>query len=124
MWPVGWFFRRLGGIPVDRINPHGLVQQLADQFKEDDEFIICMMPEGTRKKVKRLRTGFYHIAKKANAPILMAGFDFSKREVVIAEPFFTSDNEEKDLECIISFFAPIKGKYPGQGLSHLKESLY
>jgi len=30
-----------------------------------------MAPEGTRKKAKKMKSGFYHIAAKANIPIVM-----------------------------------------------------
>ncbi len=118
--PFGWFFRWLGGVPVDRFSKHGMVEQVVDMFNNNEEFKIGLSPEGTRKKVDKLRTGFYHIAKQANVPIVMVGFDFSKKEVVLSEAFYTSDNEEADFKKIIDFFAPIKGYHPDKGLSHLK----
>ncbi|MBI5858202.1 MAG: 1-acyl-sn-glycerol-3-phosphate acyltransferase [Sphingobacteriales bacterium] len=120
--PFGWWFRWIGGTAVDRFSKHGVVDQVVDMFNSKEEFTIGLAPEGTRKKVDKLRTGFYHIAKKAGVPILMVGLDFSKKEVVLSETFFTSDNEEKDIEHIISFFGQIKGKYPERGLGHLKKN--
>ena len=121
--PFGWFFRSLGGVPVDRFSNHGAVEQVVDMFNNNDEFILAMSPEGTRKKVDKLRTGFYHIAKQAKVPILMVGFDFSKKEVIVAKPFMPSDNETADFRHIIEFFAPVKGAKPEQGMGHLKEVL-
>lgn len=123
--PFGWLFRWQGGTPVDRFSSHGVVEQVVNKFNSEEEFVIGMAPEGTRKKVDRLRTGFYHIAVNANVPILMVGLDFSKKQVVFSEPFFPTGNEKADMEKIISFFAPIKGKHPEQGLEHLrKDSLF
>lgn len=119
--PFGWLFRWQGGTPVDRFSSHGVVEHVVEKFNSNEEFVLGMAPEGTRKKVDRLRTGFYHIALKANVPILMAGLDFSRKQVVFSDPFFLSGNEQEDLKKIISFFAPIKGKYPEQGLQHLAE---
>ena len=85
------------------------------------KLLIALSPEGTRKKVDKLRTGFYHIAKEANVPIIMVGMDYSKKELSVAEPFFVSSNEAEDFKKIIRFFAPIKGGRPEQGLSHLLE---
>jgi 1-acyl-sn-glycerol-3-phosphate acyltransferase len=121
--PFGWLFRRLGGTPVDRFSSQGAVEQVVELFKKNNEFLLAMSPEGTRKKVDKLRTGFYHIAKQAEVPILMIGFDFSKKEIIIGEPFNPSDNEAADFKHIIDFFAPVKGANPEQGLGHLKESL-
>jgi len=118
--PFGWFFRWMGGTPVDRSGRHGAVEQVVELFKKKDEFTIAISPEGTRKKVNHLRTGFYHIAKKAGVPVIMIGLDFAHKQILIAEPFFTTDNEQKDFNHILSFFAPVKGKHPEKGLQDAK----
>lgn len=117
--PFGWFFRMMGGTPVDRSSSHGLVSQVADKFKQHEQFRLAMSPEGTRKKVEKLRTGFYYIAKEANVPILLAGLDFSKKEVILGEMIYPSNNEAEDFKKIVSFFAGVEGKIPEKGLSHL-----
>ena len=121
--PFGWFFKMLGGTPVDRTSKMGVVEQAVELFNKHDEFILALSPEGTRKKVDKLRTGFYHIAKQANVPIQMIGFDFSTKEIVIRELFYPTGNESEDFNNIINFFAPIKGAKPELGLGHLKEAL-
>lgn len=117
--PFGFIFRWLGGTPVDRFSKHGVVDQVVDKFNKADNLIIALSPEGTRKRVDKLRTGFYHIAKKAGVPIVMAALDYSKKEVWFSEPFYTSDDEADDFRKIIEFFAPVKGYYPEKGLGHL-----
>lgn len=119
--PFGWYFRWLGGVPVDRHSKQGMVEQVVDMFNSNEEFKIGLSPEGTRKKVDKLRTGFYHIAKQAKVPIQMVGFDFSKKEIVLGEAFYTSDDEVADFKKIIDFYAPIKGCHPENGLSHLQK---
>ena len=118
--PFGFLFRWLGGVPVDRFSKQNMVDQVVDLFNMHEALKIAIAPEGTRKKVNRLKTGFYHIAKKADIPIVMVGLDFSKKEILIAEPFNTGNDEAKDFEYIISFFAPVQGKHPELGLGHLK----
>lgn len=120
VWPFGFFFRWLGAVPVDRFASHGVVQQMVNHFNEHDELIVGLMPEGTRKKVKKIRTGFYHIARNANVPIVMIGLDFANKQVIISNPFYTTDNQQKDFDTILSFFAPIKGYHPHNGMGHLK----
>ncbi len=117
--PFGFFFRWLGGTPVDRKGKHNIVEQVTDLFNKNEEFILALSPEGTRKKVNQLRTGFYHIAKAANIPIVMAGMDFSKKVLIVSEPFYPSNDEVADFIKIINFFGPIKGKRPELGLLHL-----
>ena len=120
-WPYGFIFRALGGIAVDRKSNHNIVEQVATEFNKSDEFLLAIAPEGTRKKVTQLKTGFYYIAKASNVPIIMAGMDFEKKTLVYSEPFFPTENESKDFKTIINFFAAIKGKNPEQGVGHLVE---
>lgn len=117
--PFGFFFRWLGGSPVDRFSNQNAVDQVVELINSREKIMIAMAPEGTRKKVDRLRTGFYHIARKANVPIVMAGLDFTKKEVILSSPFYTTGDEQKDFDYIIRFFAPVKGRFPEQGLAQL-----
>ncbi len=117
--PFGFLFRWLGGYPVDRSNNKNMVDEVVKIFNSKDEFSIALSPEGTRKKVDKLRTGFYHIAKKAQVPIVMAALDFKNKQAIFTEPFFASDDQEADFERILQFFRPIQGMRPELGLSHL-----
>jgi len=114
--PFGWFFRWLGGYPVDRSKNHDMVQQVIKIFNQHENFIIGVAPEGTRKKVEKLRTGFYFIAKGAGIPIIPVGFDFSKKRVVISKPFYPSENQEADFESLKAFYRTMKGKNPELGI--------
>ncbi len=69
-WPMSFFLNTLGGIPVDRKAASGVVSQMVQVFKERDEFLLAIVPEGTRKDVKTIKTGFWHIAKEANVSII------------------------------------------------------
>ncbi len=115
----GWFFRAIGGTPVERSSSHGVVQQVADKFKLHDVFRIAMSPEGTRKKVEKLRTGFYYIAKEANVPILLVGFDFKHKQVIYGPLIHPSADEATDFKQITDFFAAIEGKNKEAGMAHL-----
>jgi 1-acyl-sn-glycerol-3-phosphate acyltransferase len=115
--PFGWFFRSLGGQPVDRSSSHDVVDQVVKIFEQHDEFVLALAPEGTRKKVDKLRTGFYFIAKGAHVPIVPVGFDFQKKEIVVGKPLYTTDNFDDDMEKIMSFYRPIRGKNPELGIA-------
>jgi 1-acyl-sn-glycerol-3-phosphate acyltransferase len=118
--PFGFFFRWVGGIPVDRFSKHNVVDQVVDILSKESEIMIALSPEGTREKVDRIRTGFYHIAKKAGIPIVMIGLDFGNRGIEVSEPFYTGDNEKADFDRILNFFSPIQGKIPSKGMADLK----
>ncbi|MBK7376765.1 MAG: 1-acyl-sn-glycerol-3-phosphate acyltransferase [Ferruginibacter sp.] len=118
--PLGWVLRKLGGTPVDRFSKHGVVDQAAALFAGNEDFLLALAPEGTRKRVNGLRSGFYHIAKKAQVPILPVALDFKNKQVVVGEAFFTGNDEEADFKKIVAFFAEYEGKHPEKDLRHLK----
>lgn len=115
--PFGFIFRWLGGYPVDRSKNNNLVDAVVDLFNSKESFSIALAPEGTRKKVKKLRMGFYHIAKKANVPIILIGFDYGGKRIVVDKPFYPSDDIEKDLKEIITFFSKCIGVNPQYGVN-------
>ena len=110
--PFGWFFRWTGGAPVDRSKNSNTVDNIVRIFNARRVFRLALAPEGTRKKVEQLRTGFYHIAQKANVPIVMVAFDFGKKEIKIGEPFYATGSIESDFEKINRFYSGVKGKIP------------
>ena len=69
---LGWLIKINGGIPVYRNNKNNLVDQVVDRFNEEENFILAMTPEGTRKKVDKWKTGFYYIALNAHVPFCWA----------------------------------------------------
>jgi 1-acyl-sn-glycerol-3-phosphate acyltransferase len=105
----GWVFRGLGGIPVERFSKNDMVQSVVNLFNSHENLHIALAPEGTRKATSKLRTGFYYMAKQANVPIIMIGFDFEKKEVIIDNPFFLTNNMEEDLRTIARFYNTIGG---------------
>jgi 1-acyl-sn-glycerol-3-phosphate acyltransferase len=110
--PFGFFFKALGGTPVDRTKNNKLVEAIVELFNSKDEFRLGLSPEGTRKKVDTWKTGFYFIAKGAKVPIVMATLDFGNKQIKISEPYYTSENMEKDFEVFRDFYRNVKGKNP------------
>ncbi|MCX8490897.1 MAG: 1-acyl-sn-glycerol-3-phosphate acyltransferase [Cyclobacteriaceae bacterium] len=114
--PFGWFFSALGGYPVDRSGQKDVTDQIAHIFNQHEKFILGLAPEGTRKKVDKLRTGFYYIAKKAHVPIVPIGFDFAKKIVVVAKRFYPTEDFEADMDYLTRFYSTISGRNPELGI--------
>ena len=112
-WPFGWYFKKVGGIPLDRTSGQDKVKVIAKEFEKRKELRLALAPEGTRKKVTKWKTGFYYIAKMANVPIKMIAFDFGNKQVVISSMFYPTDDFDKDLQYMYSFFKGVKGKILG-----------
>lgn len=117
--PFGWFFYWVGGTPVDRNSKKNLVEQVVEKFNHNTELLVALSPEGTRKRVDALKTGFYFIAKQANVPIVMVGLDFKHKTLIVSPPFFTTIDKEQDLEKVLNFYRKIEGKFPSKDLRHL-----
>jgi 1-acyl-sn-glycerol-3-phosphate acyltransferase len=111
-FPIGWFFRYCGGIPVDRKKSTGLVDQMVKACNESDKFILTIAPEGTRHHVNEWKRGFYHIAKSAGIPIVMAVVDGRHKEVRIGQVFQPTEDIEADMKMIQGYFAGVAGINP------------
>ncbi len=115
---LGPFMRWIGGVPVDRSKKSNTVEQVAEACRKSERFILAIAPEGTRKRVDSLKTGFWHMAKAAGIPIVLAGLDYKHKAVVFSEPFHPQ-NEAEDFKRIYTFFSGIEGRHPELGLGHL-----
>ncbi|MGC6430642.1 MAG: 1-acyl-sn-glycerol-3-phosphate acyltransferase [Jejuia sp.] len=112
VFPFGYFFRVLGGRPIDRKNKHNKVKAIAQLFKENENFKMALAPEGTRKKVEKWRTGFYYIAREAKVPIVMFTLDFENKKNTFCKPFYPTDDIEADFSFMQNFYTDVKGKIP------------
>lgn len=113
---IGWFLRINGGEPIDRDKKTNMVDQVVEKFKTLDQFIMAITPEGTRAYSPEWKTGFHRIGLKANVPIVMIGFDFGRKQVVVGKPMSLSENLEADVELMKKFFRPMKGRNPALGV--------
>ena len=104
--------RKMGGIPVNRADPNALKEEIVDITNKYKGFIIGLAPEGTRKKVERLKTGFLRIANDTNSKIMLAGIDFSNKTIELGEFFSPSGDVEQDLNNIKHYFSNFSGKRP------------
>ena len=104
--------RKLGGIPVDRASPELLMNEVSNIVKRKQGVIIAISPEGTRKTVERLKSGFLRIAKTTNSQILLAGIDFESKLIHLGKLFEPSGNTESDLLNVHNYFRQFKGKRP------------
>jgi len=111
-FPVAGFMKWLGGIPINRSKAHNVVQETVSQYEKNDSLVILIPPEGTRSKVARWKTGFYHIAVNAKVPILLGYLDASKKEAGFADFFHPCGDIEKDMVAIKAFYADKIGLRP------------
>jgi len=103
------FFKWLGGIPVYRDNPSNLIDNVVKIVKREKSIVIAMTPEGTRKKVKRWKTGFLRIAKQTQSKILLISIDAPTKSIEIGKIFNPTGNSEDDLAFIQKYYSSFRG---------------
>lgn len=111
-WPSGWFARKLGGIPVNRRLRSNLVAQIFQAFRENEELIVAVAPEGTLRQTKYWRSGFYYMALGAGVPIALGFIDYGHKIIGVDGFLLPSGDIQADFGKIREFYADKTGKYP------------
>jgi 1-acyl-sn-glycerol-3-phosphate acyltransferase len=111
MGPVS---RWLGGIEVDRTRSTNLVAQSIERFRNSEALAMIIPPEGTRKKVRYWKTGFYHIAHGADVPIVLGFMDYRRKRGGLGPLFHPTGDIEGDMAKIRAFYAGVTGRRPDQ----------
>lgn len=119
-WPMGPLLRKLGAVPVDRSNATSMIKSLIDQMNEKDYFVLAIAPEGTRKAVKKWKTGYHLIAKAGNCPVYMGYFDWKTKRVSAGEKVELTDDARADTDRIQALYEEMHlvGKDPGGYITH------
>ena len=114
----GRWLRWVGGTPVLRDAPNGVVGQMAQRLREarerDDFMWLALSPEGTRKLTPGWRSGFHQVALQAGVPVVLAYLDYAKREVGFDSAWRLSGNAQADLARFAQRLRGRTGKRPAQ----------
>jgi len=115
--PFGSMFKWLGGIPIDRSRSQNTVSQMTEKFSDMKRLILTIPPAGTRKRVSRWKSGFYHIANNAGVPIVLGYLDYPRKTGGIGPMVTPTGDVETDMAVIGQFYAGVEGKYPGKSVN-------
>lgn len=111
-WPLGWLLRGLGGVPIDRDNPSGVVRELVREVGNGQPFRLIIAAEGTRGKGDYWKSGFHRIAKETGLPITLAFFEPQTKTLGFGPTFHPTDDVRADMDLIRAFFADKHGIRP------------
>jgi 1-acyl-sn-glycerol-3-phosphate acyltransferase len=114
-WPFGKPMVELGGVPVDRSKSNNFVDAMVEQFNTNDDFMLTIAPEGTRGKVKKWKTGFYHIAVQAGVPLVIGMMDYEKKQVGLTGAIWPTGDYAKDMEKVLAFYSNVTPRNPHDG---------
>jgi len=110
--PMGPVMRALGGIPVDRRNPQGLVDALVARARAGNQFYLVVSPEGTRSRREFWKSGFYHIARDADLPVTLGFVDRTTMSAGLGPTMRLTGDVHADMDAIRSFYADKAGFTP------------
>ena len=111
-WPLSLVLKALGGIPVHRDSPQGVVGQMVARFQDNPEFLLAMVPEGTRREVKTIKTGFWHIAKEAQVSIVCWYLDNPNKVTRWLGEVVPGEDKASDLRKIQAIYADAGYTFP------------
>ena len=111
-WPLNYFCKMFGVLPVNRRESTGFVDSVAQQYIEADTLRSIIAPEGTRKYTPNLKSGYYFIAKKAGIPLVVAGPNYEDKTYVFMPARKALETYEEDEQDLISFCKNLRGKHP------------
>ena len=113
---LGRWLRWLGGLPVDRTSPHGVVGQAVAQFaraRANGEYLwLALTPEGTRRRIPGWRSGFYQTVLKTGVPLGLVRLDYGRREVTVLDFIRLSGEEANDFRRIAGVYQGVTGYNP------------
>ena len=109
--PLGIMMRWMGGIPVDRSQPGAaVIEETARLFDAEDQLMLAIAPEGTRREVERWKTGFHRIARAAGVPVVPVALDWGRRQIRFGNEFVTTDDAAADIEVLQAWYSDSRGK--------------
>jgi len=113
--PMGPLMRWFGGIPVHRMEPADLVDEVVEFLSHQEDAVIGITPEATRSRVTKWKTGFYRIAHTLELPIVLAYLDYKQKAGGIGLTIYPTGDFEADMAKIRKFYKTVEGKFPDKG---------
>ena len=111
-WPAGVFVRATGGMPVNRAEPAGIADSVAQRLLAADRISMVITPEGTRSRVDKWKTGFLRIAQIAQMPVVQVSWDYPTRTVQLGPEATLTGDTEVDIAAIRAHFRQFSGRNP------------
>jgi 1-acyl-sn-glycerol-3-phosphate acyltransferase len=112
-WPLGAFFRSLGGVPVPRKNKtQSLTEVIVKKFHESSQLVLAITPEGTRKPTAKWHSGFLYIVRDAGVPLVLGAIDYKEKRIVVDRCYVPTGDIEQDMQNIKQYYKQFHGLYP------------
>jgi 1-acyl-sn-glycerol-3-phosphate acyltransferase len=110
--PFGPLFEWLGGVPIVRHRAGGVVDQMIERFATNEPLVLMVPAEGTRSYVDYWKSGFYHIARGADVPVVLSYLDFGTKVGGIGPSLRLTGDIGADMDEIRAFYEGRQGLRP------------
>lgn len=111
-WPASILIRATGGIGVNRAEPAGIADSLAQRIRDADRIIMVITPEGTRSRVEQWKTGFLRIAAVSSLPVVQVAWDYPSRTVHLGPEAHLTGDTATDIAAIRQYYRQFTGRNP------------
>jgi len=99
-----------GGIPIWRAKSMGATQQIIDQLKSKEKFILYLTVEGEMKTNQTIKTGFHYIGKALDATVVPTKIDYKNRRFELMEELELTDSVEIDKGALMERYHLVQGR--------------
>jgi len=110
---IGAWMRWVGGVPIDRNSPQGVVDQMVQAFKQHKKegrlLWLAVAPEGTRSLTPGWRSGFYQVAKGAEVPLALVKLDWGRRTFSVVDFYNVTGDLQADYSLMAGVFGGVRG---------------
>lgn len=115
-FPMGLVLKPMGAIGVDREKiKAGVVTSttdlMAQLFQKHQPLVMMIAPEGTRSANDEWKSGFWHVAKKAQVPIALGFADYATKTAGVGK-LITPTEFEHDMREIMAFYRNVTPARP------------
>ena len=101
-FPANLLLRSMGGFPIDRKSPASTIHSIVKEMERsgDKPFHLVICPEGTRKAVRKWKTGYHTISRETGAPVYLTVIDWGHKRIGIMQKFEIGENAREDTDRI------------------------
>ena len=99
-----------GGIPVWRAKSTGVTQQVIDQLKLKEKFILYLTVEGEMKSNETIKTGFHYIGRALDATVVPTKIDYKNRRFELMDELVLTDSVDVDKNALMDRYHLVQGR--------------
>jgi len=111
-FPMNLVMKKFGSIPVRGVKGQNAIFQVVELFKNAESLHIVVSPEGWIKPMKKWNRGFYHMARKADVPIVVAYLDYKQKTMGVKGVIYDTSDYVAVRKQINEYYKDVTGKKP------------